>query len=329
MGGQVSTSSPHGDGRLVCGIDIGGTRTKVGLVDAANPSAVLSMEVFDTERCSEELFLDNIRKSVHRLSEKAGDPLAAGVSIGSYTYCDGSIDGLSSMVHFLVHGYPLAARLSKALGKSVRVENDARLICLAEAVAGSGRGFSRVLTITLGTGIGIGICEDAKPLGREPFFHLAGHIKVREGTEYPWLDDVPCYCGIKGCAESTCSGTALGRHVRHELGEGISVKEMFELAGRGDRAARNVADWYVSYLLRALNQYVYLYCPDVIVLGGGVARGLSPYVDRIRAGITSQVFGEQHTEVRLSSLNEESGVIGAASLFFSDDWGTHVKKNHA
>jgi predicted NBD/HSP70 family sugar kinase len=78
MGGQVSTSSPHGDGRLVCGIDIGGTRTKVGLVDAANPSAVLSMEVFDTERGSEELFLDNIRKSVHRLSEKAGTPSRRG-----------------------------------------------------------------------------------------------------------------------------------------------------------------------------------------------------------------------------------------------------------
>lgn len=166
-----------------------------------------------------------------------------------------------------MHKYLLATKLSDVLGKPVRIDNDAHVICLAEAVAGSGRGFSRILTITLGTGIDIVICEGSKPLGSEPFFHLAGHLKVREGTEYPWLDATPCYCGISGCAESTCSGTALARHVRHELGEGADVKGMFEMASRGDSKAKDVVDWYITYLLRALNQYVYVYCPDVIVLG--------------------------------------------------------------
>lgn len=117
--------------------------------------------------------------------------------------------------------------------------------------------------------------------------------------------------------------------MRHELGEGADVKGMFEMASRGDSKAKDVVDWYITYLLRALNQYVYVYCPDVIVLGGGVAHGLSPYLDRIRAGITSRVFEGQHTEVRLSSLKEEAGVIGAASLFCSDDWRTNAKKNNA
>lgn len=316
----MSGTASCGSSRLLCGIDVGGTRTKVGLIDPKDPSAVLAMEVFDTERNSEELFLGNIRKSVQRLTDKVGNPSAAGVSIGSYAFRDGSIDGLSSMIRFMTHGYPLATKLSDALCKPVRIDNDARLICLAEAVAGSGRGFSRVLTITLRTGIGIGICQDSKPLGSEPFFHLAGHLKVREGTEFPWLDETPCYCGISGCAESTCSGTALALHVRHELGKGTDVKRMFEMASQGDLKAKAVVDWYITYLLRALNQYVYAYCPDVIVLGGGVAHGLSPYLNRIRAGITSWVFEGQRTEVRLTSLEEEAGVIGAASLFCSDDW---------
>ncbi|RVU98100.1 ROK family protein [Coriobacteriales bacterium OH1046] len=316
------SSAAYPGRNLVCGIDLGGTRTKVGFVDLAY-DGLIELEVFPTEHGSEELFLDNVAQSMRRLSKRYGRPCGAGVSIGSYTFADGSIDGLSSMVPFLVRGYPLAGRMQDRLGLPVRIGNDAQLACLAEAVCGEGRGFSRVLALTLGTGVGIGLCVDGKPVDNEPYMHLAGHIRVREGGELPWLDGEPCYCGMTGCFESTCSASALLCHVRHELGADASIEELFSRGRTEGGRAAGLVDWYLAMLLRALNQYVYLYCPDTIVLGGGVARSLGPHLARLQEGLVAQVFEGQHTGLRISRLKEGSGVIGAASLFSNGKERTH------
>ena len=299
---------------LVAGIDIGGTNVKAGIVDLATNEVLASCD-FPTIRDSEQAFLESIAAAVAQLSAKLGCPRAAGISIGSYVFADGSIDGMSSFVPFLVHGYPLAERIGGALGIPVRVDNDARLICLAEARDGAGRGFSRVLTLTLGTGIGVGLCEDGRPFGGEPFIHLAGHVKVRTGGEYPCLDAEPCYCGMDGCFESTCSGTSLQAYVHGRLGADVSNKELFERTAAGDPAAAEIVNWYLDMLARAINQYVYLYCPDVIVIGGGVAKGLERYESDLNDCLVAEVYEGQRTVVKITDLKEESGILGAASLF--------------
>ena len=299
---------------LVAGIDIGGTNVKAGIVDLATNEVLASCD-FPTIRDSEQAFLESLAAAVAQLSAQADAPRAAGISIGSYVFSDGSIDGMSSFVPFLTHGYPLAERSGGALGLPVRVDNDARLICLAEARDGAGQGFSRVLTLTLGTGIGVGLCEDGRPFGGEPFIHLAGHVKVRTGGEYPCLDTEPCYCGMEGCFESTCSGTSLQVYVHDRLGADVSNKEMFERAAEGDPAAAEIADWFLDMLARALNQYVYLYCPDVIVIGGGVAKGLERYESDLNDRLVAEVYEGQRTVVRITDLKEDSGILGAASLF--------------
>lgn len=299
---------------LVAGIDIGGTNVKSGIVDLATNEVLASCD-FPTIRDSEQAFLESLAAAVAQLSAQADAPRAAGISIGSYVFSDGSIDGMSSFVPFLTHGYPLAERIGGALGLPVRVDNDARLICLAEARDGAGQGFSRVLTLTLGTGIGVGLCEDGRPFGGEPFIHLAGHVKVRTGGEYPCLDAEPCYCGMEGCFESTCSGTSLQVYVHDRLGADVSNKEMFERAAEGDHAAAEIADWFLDMLARALNQYVYLYCPDVIVIGGGVAKGLERYESDLNDRLVAEVYEGQRTVVRITDLKEDSGILGAASLF--------------
>ncbi|WP_068539353.1 ROK family protein [Olegusella massiliensis] len=308
----MSTLQKHTQ-KLVAGIDIGGTRTKCGLINSSDGS-LLDMKVFPTEHVSEQRFFDDIATVLSSFNRSTRDVRAAGVSIGSYVFSDGSIDGLSSMVPFLTHGYPLKTKFEEALGMPVQIDNDARLIGLAEALYGEGKGFSRVLTITIGTGIGIGLCEDGKPYGKESHIHLAGHIRVREGGEYPWLDSTPCYCNMTGCLESTCSGTALLAHIHHEISEELTVEDMFTLARQGNNRALSLVNWYLKLLARALNQYVYLYCPDVIVLGGGVAQGLRPYLDSLRSQLVASVYEGQKTELRITKLKESSGVIGAASL---------------
>jgi len=299
---------------LVAGIDIGGTNVKAGIVDLATNHVLASCD-FPTPHDTEEAFLGSLAGAVSELSRAAGAPWAAGISIGSYVFGDGSIDGMSSFVPFLTHGYPLAEKITGALGLPVRVDNDARLICLAEARDGAGQGFSRVLTLTLGTGVGVGLCEDGHPFGGEPFIHLAGHVKVRTGGEYPCLDSDPCYCGMQGCFESTCSGTSLQKYVHDQLGEDVSNAQAFERAAGGDERAAAVVDWYLDMLARALNQYVYLYCPDVIVMGGGVAKGLKAYEDKLNEMLVAEVYEGQRTVVRITDLKEDSGILGAASLF--------------
>ena len=299
---------------LVAGIDIGGTNVKSGIVDLATNEVLASCD-FPTIRDSEQAFLESLADAIVELSAQAGTPRAAGISIGSYVFSDGSIDGMSSFVPFLTHGYPLAERIGGALDLPVRVDNDARLICLAEARDGAGQGFSRVLTLTLGTGIGVGLCEDGRPFGGEPFIHLAGHVKVRTGGEYPCLDADPCYCGMEGCFESTCSGTSLQAYVHDRLGTDVSNKEMFERDAAGDAAAAEIVSWYLDMLARALNQYVYLYCPDVIVIGGGVAKGLERYESDLNDRLVAEVYEGQRTVVRITDLKEDSGILGAASLF--------------
>ena len=172
-----------------------------------------------------------------------------------------------------------------------------------------------MLTLTLGTGIGVGLCEDGRPFGNEPFIHLAGHVKVRTGGEYDCLDSEPCYCGMEGCFESTCSGTSLEKFVHDRLGPEVGNKELFARAATGEEAACEIVDWYLDMLCRALNQYVYLYCPDIIIIGGGVAKGLAPYEARLQDALVAEVYEGQRTEIRITQLKEDSGILGAASLF--------------
>lgn len=304
--------------RLIAGIDIGGTRVKLGVVelDTGNVSQVI---VFNTYRNSEEAFLQSISDVLDQcLKEqnlKKENLLGIGVSIGSYVFADGSIDGMSSFVPFMTEGYPLIPRLEEALHLPVRADNDARLIGLAESRYGAGKGYGRTLTITLGTGIGVGICVDGKPLGDEAFFHLAGHVKVRTGGDIVCLDHEPCYCGLAGCFESTCSGTSLEKYLRHVLDPKISNQEFFEMAQKGDKEALRHLEWYLGHLADALNQYIYFYCPDIIILAGGVSKGLVPWKKEIARRIVAKVHYRQNVVLSISSLMEDSGVLGAATLF--------------
>jgi predicted NBD/HSP70 family sugar kinase len=330
--------------RMALGIDIGGTRTKMGLVNLGTGSVTVQ-KIFNTHKESEEAFLQSLKLAYEELTGVSRQLFGAGVSIGSYVFEDGRIDGMSSFVPFMTENYPLVKRIEEALGLPVRADNDARLIGLAESRYGAGRGYARSMTITLGTGIGIGLCVDGRPLGGEAFFHLAGHIKVRSGGEYPCLDDPPCYCGLSGCFESTCSGAALEKYVHNHWQREADNRSFFAAAVRGgvgshtcfEAALRDecgnpltlsiaeqdnakvssILEWYLRFLTEALNQYIYLYCPDVIVLGGGVAKGLAPWEEEINRRVTARVHNAQHPIIKISTLMEEGGIRGAASLFDS------------
>lgn len=306
------------------GIDIGGTRTKTGLVELETQQ-IAAVRVTATDGGDEQTFLDFVRGEIDELIKQqksvAADSFSVdqivgiGISIGSYIFPDqGIVDTMDGFINIPDH-YPLRELLERHLHIPCRIENDARLIGYAESRFGAGKDYKRVLTLTLGTGVGAGFTADKDFPDSEACIHLAGHIKVREAGSEPPLDQSPCYCSVQGCLESTCSGTALQKMGRYRFGADMTNEKLFEAAGKGDGQALELITRYLDYLSVGLNEYVYVFAPDVIVLGGGVAKGLKPYLEYLKSKVTAKIHSLYTVEIKVSGLNEDGGILGAAGLF--------------
>ena len=307
--------------RYIFGADIGGTRTKLGLTELQT-GRIIGQAVIPTEGSTKESFLDAFSDCFDSLLKKNGlmkkQIAGIGISIGSYIFpISGIVDTMGGFIN-IPDRYPLKDIIEERLKLPCRIENDARLICYAESLFGAGKTYNRVLTITLGTGVGVGFVVNKKFPDPDACNHLSGHIKVRSTGEIPILDKEKCYCSVDGCLESTCSGTALQVYARSVFGKQITNEELFSLADEGNVSAKGIVDQYISYLAVGLNQLIYVYAPDIIVLAGGVANSLEKYLDKIKEQTTAWIHSEYHCTITTSTLKESAGVLGAASLFWEE-----------
>lgn len=305
--------------RWLAGADIGGTRTKIGLVDKETLE-VAGLEVFPTEKYDRDIFMEQFLGAVERVCRKCSvsrEELAGiGIGIGSYVFEPGGIVDSTWGYIPCLDGVALGDEVEKRLGISCAVDNDLRAIALAESRIGAGKEYSRVLSITLGTGVGVCLTVDGKFVEKEAVTHLAGHIMVRGKDEWvESLDQKGCYCPIFGCMENTCSATALEKMAREMVAPDIDNIQLFRLAREGRKEAKECLQFFFDCLLRGLNQMVYIFSPDVIVLGGGITKGFGPYGEELGKGIKARVHSRQRPELSISRLEENSGIIGAALLW--------------
>src|SRR5687768_438431 len=163
-----------------------------------------------------------------------------------------------------LNGKPLKQDLEKALGREVRLENDANCFALSEAVDGAGRGARVVFGVILGTGVGGGIVVDGKVLtGPNAIAGEWGHNPL----PLPTAADLPlpaCYCGRAGCIETYLSGPGLAREHESATGERLDAARI--ASQRPERM-----EIYAERLARALASVINVLDPDVIVLGGGLS----------------------------------------------------------
>lgn len=195
-----------------------------------------------------------------------------------------------------------------------RVDNDARLVALGEAVYGQGRGFSRVLVLTLGTGLGLGFTIDGKLDGRLPFAHMGGHITIT-------THDMVCYCGKTGCLESLVSSAGICQ-IAQRAGWSqkypewpLSAEVIFNKKQAGNSDAAAIVQVYIGYLKTGIDNYVNLYAPGIIVLGGGIAKGLRNDVEKLHNPNLLNPFKAYTTTLAISELEEQAGILGSAALF--------------
>lgn len=302
--------------QLAIGIDIGGTRIKIGLVNLEGHTEVKRI-VIPTETRSELIFLNNLDTAIAALKQAAvemkADLKGIGIGVPAFVNANGLVDSTYGFLEFMDDNYPLAKIVEERYGLYCRIDNDARVVGLGEALFGNGKGYNRVLVFTLGTGLGIGFIDNKKLVGRLPFGHMGGHQTIAS-------EGIVCYCGKKGCLESLVAGSGLLHIAKSlhwpELHPDIPLhpENIFAAALSGNSVAESIVKQYLRYLKTGIDNFINLLAPDVIVLGGGLSKSLRPYLPQLSALHYLKPITTYAVKVVVSDLEEASGILGAAAL---------------
>ncbi len=280
------------------GVDLGGTKIEAIALDGARE--VLRRRVA-TPRGDYEATVCAVSSLVGEIGEGT-----VGLGIpGALSRVSGLVKNANST--WLI-GRPLKRDLEQAIGREVRLENDANCFALSEATDGAGAGAEVVFGVILGTGVGGGIVVHGKVLtGANAIAGEWGHNPLPA----PGPEDLPlpaCYCGRSGCIETYLSGPGLAADHLKLTGERLSAEE---IAGRRGAALGR----YEERLARALASVINVLDPDVIVLGGGMSNVERLYTEVPRLW-SKHVFSD-HVATRLArnAHGDSSGVRGAAWLW--------------
>ena len=297
------------------GVDVGGTKIEAIALDREGRE--LARRRVATPARDYAKTIDAVRALVVGLERELGAGRAR-VGVGM----PGAISSLTGLVKNAnstpLNGRPLVEDLARALGREIRVANDANCFALSEASDGAGAGRRLVFGVILGTGVGGGIVEDGRVwVGPNAIAGEWGHNEMPSRTE-AGLPDTLCYCGRRRCIETFVSGPALAADHRRRAPEAppsLDAAGIAALADAGDVAARATMARFYERLAAALATVINVVDPDVVVLGGGLSN-LAPLCEELRARLTAHVFSDAlTTEVVRNRHGDSSGVRGAAWLW--------------
>ncbi len=296
------------------GIDLGGTKTEIAAFDASGAERLRRR--VPTPAGDYAATVATIVSLVTDAEAALGERATVGVGIpGALSLATGRVKNANSTC---LVGRPLKQDLEAALGREVRLANDANCFALSEAVDGAGRGAGVVFGAILGTGVGGGFVVGGRLVeGANAIAGEWGHNPLPAPGEAD-LPLPPCYCGRRGCVESYLSGPALSAdHVRG-TGERLDAAEIARRAAAGDARCDATLSRYEQRLARALAVVVNIVDPDVVVLGGGLSR-IARLYERVPAAWGAHVFSDEVRTRLLPPVHGDSGgVRGAAWL-----WGGH------
>src|SRR5689334_22840071 len=279
------------------GVDIGGTKVAAGFVDTQGEIHQHTRVPMNSRGTAEE-GLVAVTGAIDELLKLAPGTNSAPRRIG--ICAPGPLDPHTGVVLnppnvTCWRNYPLAAEIARRYGGSVKLENDAKSAGLAETLWGAGRGHRNVFYACIGTGIGAGILFGGRIYrGRTGAADEAGHMVI----DY---HGPRCGCGKKGCIEAMAAGPAIAKKARARLaGETGRKSLMLELTGSkldavtseivgrayeaGDSLAKEILLETVELITIWLGNIVDLLEPDVIIIGGGVATMLNPFLEEIQKG---------------------------------------------
>jgi len=289
------------------GVDFGGTKIEAALLDSQGEILVRQRVLNPGDYAGAVAALPGL---IARIEQEAG---AGAKTIG--VAMPGSLSPVTGLVRHSnstwLNGKPFLEDLTQALGRPVRVENDANCFALSEAVDGAAAGARVVFGAIFGTGCGGGLVVDGRIVeGANGVGGEWGH------TPLPWAraDEAPVqdWCGRWGCLEQWLSGTGFKRVW------GMSAKDAADAAAAGDAHALAALDAHADRIARALAVVIGICDPDVIVFGGGVSN-VDWLYPAVRGKLIAYAFSDRIvTRVVTNKHGDSSGVRGAAWLFGAD-----------
>ena len=309
----------------VIGIDMGGTNTVFGIVDARG--VVLTSDSIKTKKHSnindyiDELYTETMR--LVRAIDAEGKIFGIGVGAPNANYFTGMIeDGVNLPWPTPV---PFAQLLSDKFGIPVAITNDANAAAIGEMTYGAARGLKDFIMITLGTGVGSGIVINGQLVyGHDGFAGELGHVIVKRNNGRL------CGCGRAGCLETYCSATGVSRTAREFLEirtepsvlrgipvDAITSKDVYDAAMNGDKISKEIFEYTGTILGEALADFTAFSSPEAFVLFGGLAKSgellLKPLRESMERNMLSIYKGK--VKVLLSELREaDAAVLGASAL---------------
>ncbi len=293
------------------GIDLGGTKIEALAIDHTGTELVRHR--IDTPRNDYKATVDAMAGLVRRLEAETGRVGTVGAGIpGTISHITGLVKNANST---WLNGRPLDKDLSAALGREVRVANDANCLAVSEATDGAAAGKHVVFGVILGTGCGGGVAIHGRVHdGRNGVGGEWGHnpLPWQRPEEYP---GPVCYCGKRGCMEMWVSGTGVAFDYKQVTGRAKTAKEILVDFEAGDTDATATVSRFEDRLARGLAHLINVLDPDVFVLGGGLSKVKHIY-EAVPEKLAAYVFGgEADTPILQAKYGDSSGVRGAAWLW--------------
>lgn len=309
----------------VIGIDMGGTNTVFGVVDARG--VVLASNSIKTRKHAKiedyisELYEETMR--MVRTLDIEDKIYGIGVGAPNANYFTGVIeDGVNLPWPTPV---PFAKMLSDKFGIPVAITNDANAAAIGEMTYGVARGLKDFIMITLGTGVGSGIIINGQLVyGHDGFAGELGHVIVKRNNGRL------CGCGRTGCLETYCSATGVARTAREFLElsdepsllreicvDEITSKDVYDAAMKGDKLANRIFEYTGTILGEAMADFAAFSSPEAFVLFGGLSKAGDLLLRPLRESMERNMLSiyKNKVKVLLSELKEaDAAVLGASAL---------------
>ncbi len=308
---------------LCVGVDVGGTKVAAGLVDSSGN--ILTRTRIPMVSIDAAEGLAAVKSAIDRVLS-SGPQQISGIGICAPGPLDPNLGVILNPPNLPGwRNFPLRAEIFKAYSLPVRVDNDGNAAALAEAVWGAGRNYRNIFYTAVGTGIGTGIIFDRHIYhGRTGAAAEGGHVTIDyRGPR--------CSCGKLGCIEVLASGSAIARRAAKKIIAGKTSSILKEAGGRadtitaeivgrayaaGDLLAKEVLDETALFLSVWLGNIIDLLEPDVMILGGGAAPLLKPFLGRICEQLPQWSVNPRCREIPLllAHYAADAGIAGGAAL---------------
>lgn len=310
----------------VVGIDIGGTNTVFGIVDARG-TIIASSSIKTGAYEKAEDYVDEVCKNLLPLiNANGGAEKIKGIGIGAPNgnYYSGTIEFAPNLPWKGI--IPLAAMFEERLGIPTALTNDANAAAIGEMAYGAAKGMKNFIMITLGTGVGSGIVVNGQVVyGSDGFAGELGHVIVDKSSEAR-----SCGCGRKGCLETYCSATGVARTAKMIVSSSerptllrnipldeITSKDVAIAAGQGDEVAKEIFEYTGKILGEACADFAAFSSPEAFIFFGGLTKAGDLLMDPIKKAYDENVLFlyKNKAQMIVSELDDAgAAVLGASAL---------------